>query len=1740
MHVVARLHPLDDEPRMFERLEREFRLIASIQSEGVLRVLDLQRLDDAIVLIAEAFDGVSLDAYRASQEVTPELFLSIAEQVARTLADVHEAGIIHKDMRPGNVLIDPYRLRVRLKGFALSVSVAWTSPGEEVFWDTVPYVSPEQTGRMQRRVDYRSDLYSLGATLYQLATGQPPFASSDPVEVLHAHLAREPEALDKVRAGFPPMLSRIVLKLLQKDPDDRYQTATAVLRDLHRCREGLDETGAIPEFPLAADEVALHLEPSDALYGRNPELAALQEAYSEVRRVGRAKLVLISGQPGVGKTALVETALDHFAELGARCVRGRIDPYGATTPYDGFRQALAALVDEILTGTDADLATWRERLNQALKPSAQAIVELVPKFGWVVGPQPPLPEVAPEASASRLSDALGRLFAVAALPEEPLVLFLDDLHWADSGTLQLLEVLFRHAPSMTLLVIGAYQHRDVTMDHPLAATVERLWSQDPTARALRVQPLKVADVNRLVAESLDRPEQETEPLTALIARKTDSNPLFVKQFLVYAARIGLLDHTPEAGWTWDLAAIEHADIPDDVAAMMTDKIARLPLRMQRVLKYASIAGMHFDLDTLMALDPARDQLQEHLRGLVEEGLVAQVGEGYRFTHERIREAVHAMLPPVEAARLYRLIGRHRLQQVNPEKLSEHVFEVVDPLNRAVILLQEPEERLQLAELDLMAGRISLESGVPSAARVYFDVALRLLRREDWDSRPRLCLDVHLEAAEAQRRLGETQPAEDLYRSVLARNLPDVHRAEVCALLTSLYVVRGEPERALKVGTMGLRLIGSPLGRRGGLFGVIGQAIAVWWQLERMDEEEWTRLSPASDPVWRVERELAEQMAPATFFVDPMLAARIVLAALRDLPRRGYVAHPAVYFAALAVMVSGALRAYKIAHRLAQRAIRLLEHYPEAAGAAKARQLVHGLVEPFIVPWGRCEDGLEHAFHLATQARDVATAAYVAGHQASLRLLMGDPLQEVEEFTKRAALYARDVGLEDIAWSIEAVGDASFVLRGMPSDTDVVQALALDRLEDRVGWARSDGYTAATLVLCVQGRFEEAWSLVEASRVAPKGGMAFPTLLGMEFEVLRGLAACAAAGSPRGLTRRQARRTVRRARKLLRPLVKISPLSFAPRGLLLEAEEHRLMGRIRDAHDAYARARVVAGPAGHLALRGIILERAASLASEQGWDVEAEAYLGHARAVFKAWGADAKVTDLDRRGGTILHRRELIGRDMAWTDSAPPTRAPLLHPRTTLDLATILDTARTLSEEVQLEVVIDQVLHLALANAGANRAVLLLADEGTLHLEAEVDADGRFQHVRPTLRLEDAPSRLSVAVVRLVARTVETVVVEDAAEEERFAADPYLASHAVRSVLCVPVLKRTKLVGVLYLENTLVARAFTEERQEILRLIATQAAISLENARLVEALRTARDDLEQRVNERTRELMAVQDHLVDAARRAGMAEVATGVLHNIGNILNSVNTGTADIEETLRRSRLPSLERTVSLIAEHTDDLPEFLVNDERGRLVPEFLRLVVHQLTTERERVRNQVEQLGANVEHMRQVISAQQAYADVGGVVDEIEVDALVEEAIRICGASRPWRDHLLVRHFDDLPILVIDRHKVLQILVNLIGNARDALDDAGASGDRRIVVSIRQLSERVEVSVRDFGVGIPQENLERIFHHGFTTKRNGHGFGLHSSAIAAQQLGGSIRVESEGLGRGATFTLDVPRRPLARVGAG
>jgi hypothetical protein len=797
-HVYAGLRERDDREVVIKayqsskgrqadetRLQREVEALRAVAGPGVPAVLDVRVGHNPPLLVLARAPGVALGHWCLGQpEIPPAGSVRVAAQLARVLVRVHERHLIHRDILPDNILVDPATLEAHLVDFGLArplgaVTDPQSSTASGQSCDTLRYLAPEQTGRMNRGCDFRSDLYSLGCVFYLMLTGRPPFEADDALELVHSHIARLPARPAELRSEIPEPLSKLVLKLLSKEPEARYQSARSLLADLETLRDQLEGSGRIdPGFVLGSSDAPERPRFSRQLVGREVERAQLERAYSASAR-GALRVVLIEGESGVGKSSLVDGLRSAVVESGGYLVRSKFDLY-RDRAYAGWATVVESLVHQILIESDKRLEGWRQELLAGLGNIARALVELAPDLALVIGDVPPVPGLGPGETRARLSLALQRFIAAAATPAHPLVLFLDDLQSCDPGSRMLLEDLLSAGPQAALLLIGAYRTGLVGSANPSAALQQRLVEREVEVELIPMGPLPGAAVRGMLAEALERPLDAVASLAETIERKTGNSPLLVQQFIEHIHQSGLLHHEAGRGWTWDSARIAAADIPDGAVAMMTARLENLEPDVREVLQLASCVGDEFDVELLGSLGRReRVQLEQALYALCEVGLIAVCANGFRFVHDRIRETARALLSERARAQLHAEIAQLLLDRLSHAEQTERVFEIVEHLNRGRSRVPA-EQRLRMVGLNVLAGKRALASGAGAAAVGYFGVARELFREDDWSSHRELVIDLFLESAESAFQSRELAAALELLDALEARPLTRVELARAAA------------------------------------------------------------------------------------------------------------------------------------------------------------------------------------------------------------------------------------------------------------------------------------------------------------------------------------------------------------------------------------------------------------------------------------------------------------------------------------------------------------------------------------------------------------------------------------------------------------------------------------------------------------------------------------------------------------------------------------------------------------------------------------------------------------------------------------------------------------------------------------------------------------------------------------------------------------------------------------------------
>ncbi|EPX56215.1 hypothetical protein D187_007557 [Cystobacter fuscus DSM 2262] len=1715
-----------------ERYRREFTILHRLRNvRGVTHAYSCEWIHGRPVLLLEQVSGAPLAESR-SQPMEFSRFLPLAISLVSILGEVHRHHVIHKDIKPSNILLEPSG-EVRLVDFGVAslqqVEHPDGTPALQIE-GTLAYMSPEQTGRMNRPVDHRTDFYSLGVTFYELLTGRRPFQAKDALEWFHAHMAHQPRPPHELNPQVPLALSALVMKLLAKVAEERYQSAEGLKVDLERCRDALGQS--TPElFPLGTRDMPHGFQPPRRLYGRDAQVNALLEGLERVASSGRPELLVIRGYSGIGKSAVVQELYKPMVRRRGFFLSGKFDQFRRELPYSALVQTIQELVQQLLAGSDEELAGWRERMNRAWEGDGQLLVDLVPRLEVVVGRQPPLQEL-PSSEAQRRFFRVVRQFTSAfSTREKPAAVFLDDMQWAGASSLRMLEYLLSGPESPPVLWLAAYRDNEVGPSHALRSTLQSLREAGVRVTDIQLEPLGLAQVEQLVGDALPGAHADVvAPLATLLHEKTGGNPFFLLRLLVTLHHDGLLVRQPGGGWRWDDEGVRARDYSENIVDFMVDKLRQLPPDTQHLLRLAACAGNVFSprvLGMLLGLPDAL-QVEQGLEPALQEGMLGRVGpEKYRFLHDRIQQAAHALSAEAERQRVHLRIGRWLLETLSPEELPGSLFDVVYQLNAAAALIGEPAERHRLARLNVEAGVKAQIALALNPARAYFTTAFSLIPGDPWETDPELAFKARIALTRLEFMSGNTAEAQRLAEELSPRTRTRADTVAVSFLIQDIHFARGEFLQGMDRVMACLALLGMPVSPRPTWQEAVAAHEEVWNLLGSRPIESLAGLPLMTDPDMKMGVAALFKLFPPAHSSNPNLLIVILSRMVALTLRHGFVADAVSGYAWFGVITGSFFNRHREGMAFARLALGFVDRHglPFRAGVLLSTHFCSVWVEPLARARELILEGLSHA----RQSGSTSSASYCGSALVSLRLAMGHPLDEVYQESLARGEVVRKMGFVDPHEWLLVVQRYVQQLRG---HTPSFQSLDGDGFEERAYEARMTpqrmGATRCHYWLFkLQSRYmcgayeeaREAAEQVDGLLWATTGGL--NAREGHFFRALA-LAACLEAAPPQ--RRQEDLAAIARHHQRLAQWAEPCPENFRALERLVFAEWARIEARSEEAIHAYEEAIRAAQENGATQYLALASELAAYFWRARRMPLVAQGFAHQAHAAYQQWGAHAKARQLEAQWPYLAAPEAHRDAQTTTTSGADSTH---------IDALTVVKAQQAVSGEIVLERLVTALMKAAIENAGAQRGALLLSQENTLAVSAlfRLSPDGA------TLAPDEAGHHeLPWTLLAYVRRTREHVLIGDASQPHEFSADPYLARGTARSVLCLPLIRQEVFSGALYLENNLATNAFSPARLALLGHLASQAAISIENARLYEDVQRARmelyqanDELERRVEERTRELKQAQARLVDTAREVGMTEVASNVLHNVGNVLTSAVIHLEMMRKAVGALRVGRLKQASALLVEHRQELADFLTKDPRGGHLPDYLTALSDDLMKDQMRLMEDMDAMSRHVEHIRAIIQVQQTYARNALLTEECDLAQLIDDALRIQLAALERHGVTLHRELSALPRVSADKHKVMQILINLISNANHALGQM-PEGKRNLWVRLTAEGGVARIQVADDGVGIAPELMDSLFTHGFTTRKDGHGFGLHSSALAAKMMKGQLTLHSEGPHRGAVATLELP----------
>jgi predicted ATPase/GAF domain-containing protein len=1476
-------------PASIARLEHAYGLRNELDPAWAARPVELIRHQGQPALRVEDHGGEVL-ASHLGRPWDLEQFLRVATGVSLALGHLHQRGLVHKDIKPAHIFVNFSTGEAWLSGFGLSSRLRRErqSPSPpELLAGTLAYMAPEQTGRMNRSIDSRSDLYALGIVLYEILTGSLPFTASDPLEWVHCHVARQPVPPAERVAGVPRSVSAIIMKLLAKAPEDRYQSAAGVESDLRRCLASWDTQHRIDEFRVGEHDTPDRLFIPEKLYGREREIETLLAAFDRVVKSGAPELVMVSGYSGIGKSSVVNELHKVLVPPRGLFASGKFDQYKRDIPYSTLVQAFQSLVRPLLGKSDTELAIWRGAFLEALDPNARLITDLIPELKLIIGDQPPVSALEPQQAQSRFQLVFRRFMGVFARPDHPLALFLDDLQWLDAATLDLLEDLLTRSDLQHLMLIGAYRDNEVDATHPLMHKLQAIRNTGAKIDEIKLVPLTREHIEKLIGDALRCESEGAAPLAQLVHEKTAGNPFFVIQFLYSLTEEGLLRFDHDAAcWSWDLDRIHDKGYTDNVVDLMVGKLTRLLVETQQALQQlACLGNMAATAMISIVLGTPEKQVHAALWPAVRQELVERPEGHYRFIHDRVQEAAYSLIPEPMRAEIHLRIGRLLVTQTPPEKRDEVVFDIVNQLNRGAALITQQEERDQLAELNLIAGKRAKVSAAYASALTYLNTGAALLAEDSWEQRHELIFALELNRAECEFLTGQSSVAEARLAALSNRATTTVERAIVACLRMDVYTTLDQCGCAVDVCLEYLRHAGiewSPHPKEDEVRREYGR---IWSLLGGGTIEDLIDLPLMEDPPSLMTVAVLSKVVPAALFTDANLVSLTICKAVSFSLERGNCDASCVAYQWFATVAGPRFGDYKDGFRFGQLGYDLVER----RGLKGFEASTYLCFASFVLCWMKhvrsCRDLLRRAFEAANRIGDLTYGAYARINLNSNLLFAGEPLPEVQGEAEHGLGYAEKARFGLVVDLITTQLALIRMLRGLTPTFGCFDDGHFNELRTEYHLSSNPALAIAACFYWIrklQARYiagDYATAIGAASKAQRLLWTSYAHSEEAEYHYYGALtqAACYCDSAPADERQQRLEATAAHHRQL-QVWAENCPENFENRAALAGAEIARIEGRDVDAMRLYEQAIHSARDNGFLHNEAIANEVAARFYTARGFEKIAGVYLQGARYGYLRWGADGKVRQLDE-----------MYPHLKTEEPAPGMTGTIATPVENLDLATVIKVSQAVSGEVVLEKLIETLLCTAIEHSGAERGLLILARGAELWVQAEATIQGNTVRIV----LGDAPissAELPEPVVQYVARTRESVILEDGSARGSFSTDEYIRRQHARSILCLPLVKQGRLTAVLYLENNLAANVFTPARIAVLNVLASAAAISLENSLLFTeqhrnkaALEKAFEEIRALKDQLYKENLALRDEVV----RASMFEEIVGASPALESVLARV-------------------------------------------------------------------------------------------------------------------------------------------------------------------------------------------------------------------------------------------------------------
>lgn len=1708
----------------FIQFRNQYIITKNIDFPGIVKPLALESDSNSLALVMPDEGYISLDRQMQQWERKkhPKFlsnFLDIAMQLIEIIFKMHQNRVIHKDIQPQNILIHPQNNRVQLIDFSLASLLPKERQeivNHNALEGTLAYMSPEQTGRMNKGIDYRSDFYSLGVTLYELLTGELPFNSKEPIELICAHIAQLPippsERVKNNGFEIPQIVADIVMKLMAKMPEERYQSALGLRFDLEICQQQWEKTGKIESFELGKRDLSDRFLIPEKLYGRKTEVETLLAAFARTASAqenpltqSNREIILVAGGSGIGKTGVLKEVHKQLLQQQRYSIEAKFELRGRNMPFDGFFQGFGNLMKHLLGEPKAQLDRWKAKIQEALGENAQVIIDVIPELEKIIGSQPPVVRLSGIAAQNRLKLLFEKFISVFTTIEHPLAIFLEDLQWIDAASLKLIELLMTQTQSRYLLLIGAYRDSDVSARHPLMQTLTKIEKISANLNTLTLAPLKLTDLNQLIADTLSCSTKIALPLTKLVYEKTKGNPFLAHKFLKSLHSNGLIKFNYECGyWQCDIVKIKQASLTDDGVEFLANQLQKLPKKTQKLLQIAACMGNQFDLETLAIvslqspLDTAEclwKAIQEEVilpldrnynffndslesdRDLDFEDLPSHTN--YKFLDDRIRQAAYSLIPKSREQSTHLKIGKLLLKNTSQEDLEERIFDIVDRLNYALKLIRAPYKREELAWLNLAAGKKALASTASDEAVEYFRVGRELLAAHSWDTQYELTLALYEKAAEASYLSGDFQEHDNFTNIVLKRAKTMVDKIKIYETQIQALLEQNQKSKALETGLVVLEELGISFPKKLRLVDIKRGLKKTQSLFKKISIPDLINFPEMSDSHQKAAMQILSKIVFPGDLSVPALWQLFVFKQIELSVKYGNTSSSILAYANYGIILCDLSADIEQGYQFANVALSLLDKFETKALKAKTFALVYGSIYPRKESLVKTLKPLLLGYFCASETEDWESGTictYTHGYHSfflgreltALETELESYIQAIPKIDINGVFYANKIFHQTVLNLIGKSNNTSYLDGKFSGDVEILPLLKKQNYRIPICCIYLNNLILSYLFADYDRSYEYA-ELAEQYLDAITGTFLRPIFY--FYDALVNLALFDR------VCPKEQEEVLKKVANNLEEIQKWSdraPMNCLQKCQLIEAERLRVLKEKLQAIEMYDCAIATARENEYIQEEAIAYELAAKFYWEWSKEKIAKTYLTEAYYCYSRWGALAKIRDLEQHYPDLL--MPLKRQTFLYFDASPTSYINSKTYIDKLDLTSTIEVSQDISSEIELEKLLKILMSFSLENTGATRGCLILINEDNLTIEASWTLTPLQVQVLQSLPVKNS-EEIPITLINYVARSQETLVLDDAACQGFFTGDPYIFKYQPKSIICIPLMNKTKGIGLLYLENHLTYQTFNKDRLKNICAIAFDTIKLLADILVVLKQKPIPADVSKTAIEVSKELSALKSRFITMASHEFRTPLT--VISSSAAILKSFGK---KLSEEKKQKHLETIQNYVQHTTRILDDI--LLINQAESEAIlfnPEPLDILNF-----------------------------------CGALVEELQLNTSTHTLVFTCQEQNGLTDTYM------------DRSLLQQIITNLLSNA---IKFSSKGDEVNLDLTIKETN--VIFQVKDRGIGIPPEDQKHLFETFYRGQNvgtiQGTGLGLSIVEKCVKLHGGNAIVESE-LGKGTVFTITLP----------